>query len=241
MSWLLRNDDRNDNLRSFMRQVMRVSEEQLNRLAQRNVWYGRSYTFMRFLCLLDFFVGVPLSKAINGNRGRWASYGAASDYDLKWYGTHNITKDGNLERRLVYGVEYRTPPSFLKNPELYFVVMRTVTKLLNYLSENSTRDTFELINPMTENITGRRVLQRVMSSSYNTPSETYSRYRTPEAGDYQLIKLLPKEVEFMMNLENYDIGLQMDVDTWIQFLEELKQKEERTKEVDKVTVERGAV
>ena len=232
MSWLTAVGDENDysHFGKFMHQVMRVSEEQLERFRNQGSNVGRSYTFMRFLALLDFYVGVPLSKAINGNRGPWASFGAIADYDFKHYGN-------SPKGKVICGIEYRTPPSFLKHPHLYFRVMRTVTKLLTYLSENSMRETFTLINPMREEITGRQVLGRILfNRSYSHASETHASYRTPEADDYKLIKLLPEEIDFMTSLENYDIGLHIEVDAWINYLEQYRDAQET-----EITEERGSV
>ena len=76
------------------------------------------------LPILNFFVGTPLKEALGGTR---ASQGYGGDNDF---------------HRPNYGIEYRTPPSFIRHPLLVFAVFDTVKSSMEFIARTNEIVTF---------------------------------------------------------------------------------------------------
>ena len=182
--------------------------------------------------ILDLFVGIPLREARGGKRDDFGEYGFLGDYhDEQRYPVNAI------------GIEYRTPPSFLKTPQLYRAVMETVecivknyNKMSKYFAEKVKNFNFNHYkreeddygdcppyphNLCRSNPNGERcrVDCEICQVKYDKVlalmmSKSTKTTSPPSFKDYKEIGLSRGSAIIMANLSTTDIGGKIDIDKW---------------------------
>ena len=168
--------------------------------------------------LLDIFVGIPLQQAKGGRRDSHGDgYGQVGAHRTRRY-------DGAI------GIEYRVPPSFLKNPQLYKAVMETVAGVINKFNrlKGFFRKKIESFNydAYYDAYDGgcpppphRHCYDscRKCKEDYNEllrSREEQEKSPLPTYEDYKKIGVPRNSARLMANLPNEDIGGIIDVDAW---------------------------
>ena len=88
--------------------------------------------------LLDWFISIPLQKAVGGKRyiNNCNSEDCSTNYANRYARLSAFRGTFyNENNRVVRGVEYRSPPSALKSPDLYYAVMEIAWRIVNLCYE----------------------------------------------------------------------------------------------------------
>ena len=153
--------------------------------------FGSRTRLNDYLYYMDRFVGLPLSLARGGARRESSCYGGMSAYDLKTY--------RRFDKATIFGVEYRTPPSFIKYPELYEAVMDTTQKVTMFFSEAKRHLLDKLISKHTT----------ICRARGQNPNATIPNYQI-----YSELGLKVMSASIMSKLATIDIGGPIDIKRW---------------------------
>lgn len=170
------------------------------------------YIYYLFSCL-DFLVGIPLSRAPNGLRRNDCGYGVPFVTEIRCYGNR---RSGMMDCSS-YGVEYRTPPSFVSTPRLYGTVLKTVACILNCCTKEGLLELLTRLNPTPEYGTDVLSLKQYVAG-YQQPN-CYRPWREATLEDYLSINLPEEDARFMIDVRhNSGIPLKVDINAWLEYM-----------------------